>query len=225
MGVTKTSRQFRGRELKSRPERAGAGPSLSAATVRRIIMGTQLLTMLVAAGWGCFAMVPSPAAAQTKTDAELIANAVSAAPLAVGREASVIDIDAQGKVRQLRKGSNSFTCIPDTPSTPTNDPVCVDPAGLEWTMAWVNHTEPPKGKVGFGYMLQGGSDPGNEDPFAVTPPAGHEWMLTGPHVMIFDLPEMPAGYPAHAHMEDTNTAQPYVMWPGTAYQHLMIPVQ
>jgi hypothetical protein len=188
-------------------------------------MGTRFLTMLVAAGWAYFVIAPSPAVSQTKTDADLIANAISAAPLAIGREASVIDIDAQGKVRQLRKGSNSFTCIPDTPSTPTNDPVCVDPAGLEWTMAWVNHTEPPKGRVGFGYMLQGGSDPGNEDPFAVTPPAGHEWMLTGPHVMIFDLPEMPAGYPAHAHMEDTNTAQPYVMWPGTAYQHLMIPVQ
>ena len=30
-------------------------------------------------------------------------------------------------------------------------------------MAWVNKTEPPKGKVGFDYMLQGGTTPSNVD--------------------------------------------------------------
>jgi hypothetical protein len=32
--------------------------------------------------------------------------------------------------------------------------------------AWVNKTEPPEGKMGFGYMLQGGATPSNLDTFA-----------------------------------------------------------
>jgi len=161
-----------------------------------------------------------------QTDDEKIADAISAAPPAIGRDATVIDIDDKGNVRTLRQGKNEFTCIPDTPSTPGDDPMCVDPAGLDWTMAWVNHKDPPKGKVGFGYMLKGGVDASNDDPFAMEPAAGQPWLRTGPHVMIFNLGERPQGYPAQKHVEQAkDTSQPYVMWPGTPYEHLMIPVQ
>ena len=57
-------------------------------------------------------------------------------------------------------------------------------------------TAPPEGKVGFGYMLQGGSDASNEDPHASGPAEGEEWVDTGPHVMIFNVGAMVQGYPS-----------------------------
>ena len=72
----------------------------------------------------------------------------------------------------LRAGTNGWTCLPDMPTTPGADPMCVDKGGMAWTEAWATHKDPPKGVVGFGYMLMGGSDPDNSDPFAMKPPAG-----------------------------------------------------
>jgi hypothetical protein len=80
---------------------------------------------------------------------------------------------------------------------------------------------PPKDKMGFGYMLMGGSDASNTDPFAKTPNSADKWVDTGPHVMILNIGDRFAGYP----MTADNTKRPYVMFPGTPYAHLMIPVK
>ena len=159
-----------------------------------------------------------------KTDDEMIANALSAAPEAIAANATVIAFDAEGKVRTLREGTNNFTCIPDDPTNPANDPNCVDKNGLEWVMAWINKTEPPKGKIGFGYMLQGGTTPSNVDPFATKPPEGMTWMQEPPHVMVFNYGGGGAiqDYPKPGEMADMT--QPWVMWADTPYEHLMLPV-
>lgn len=163
-----------------------------------------------------------PVWAAEMTDAELIANAVSAAPTAVGTNATVVTFDEQMQMKTLREGTNGFTCMPDNLASPTNDPICVDAGGMAWLTAYSEKKDPPAGQVGFGYMLQGESAPDNVDPFATEPPAGHEWMVDGPHVMIFNVnTEMLAGYPQPEHPDHT---QPYVMWPNTPYAHLMIPV-
>jgi hypothetical protein len=169
---------------------------------------------------------PAPdATAQQKSmsDEELIANATSAAPEAVSQDAAVMALDAQGQMRTLREGTNNFTCMPDNPQSPGDDPMCLDQNGMEWAHAWMTKTAPPEGKVGFGYMLQGGSDASNEDPHATEPAAGEEWVDTGAHVMLFNVGAMAQGYPSQK--DDPDTSQPYVMWPGTPYEHLMIPVQ
>jgi hypothetical protein len=158
-----------------------------------------------------------------KTDEEMVANALSAAPETVARNATVIAFDEKGNVRTLRKGSNNFTCIPDDPTNPANDPQCLDENGLEWAKAWVAKTEPPKGKIGFGYMLQGGTTPSNVEPFATQPPKGTDWMPEPSHVMIFNYGEAMQGYPAPG--EHPDMTQPWVMWAGTPYEHLMIPVK
>lgn len=164
------------------------------------------------------ALTPSVSLAQ---DAK-IASAMAAAPPAVGAAATVIDIGMDGTVTELRKGTNGFTCLPDNPQSPGEDPMCVDANGLEWVMAWVSKSEPPQGKIGFGYMLMGGSDASNTDPFA-TEPKGAGWVETGPHIMIFNTRGVMDGYPAQ--QENPDTAQPYVMWAGTPYEHLMVPVR
>jgi hypothetical protein len=156
------------------------------------------------------------------TDAQIIASAVSAAPAAVGKAATVVMPEADGKMRVVRKGTNGFTCMPDNPETPGPDPMCWDANAGEWADAYLGHQTPPSGKVGFIYMLAGGSDASNTDPYAKKPTTSNHWIKTGPHVMIVGATEMMAGYPANP---DPDTKSPYVMWAGTPYAHLMIPVK
>ena len=157
-----------------------------------------------------------------KSDAAMIANAMAAAPKAVAKDATIVALDENGQMRTLREGTGAFTCMPDDPGTQgSNDPMCLDKNGMEWAQAWMSHTDPPTGKVGFGYMLQGGPAASNEDPFAKSPPPGGKWVETGPHIMILNATNMMEGYPTRA----DDTSKPYVMWPGTPYAHLMVPVR
>lgn len=163
----------------------------------------------------------SLAAAAFADDATAIKSAESAAPAAVAAGAAIYATDADGTMKTLREGTNGFWCMPDNPTTPGPDPMCGDANSMEWAMAWMGKTDPPKGKVGFMYMLSGGTDASNTDPYATGPGDGNAWITTGPHVMVVNAMDMMAGYPADA---APDTTLPYVMWAGTPYAHLMIPV-
>jgi hypothetical protein len=166
--------------------------------------------------------VPAAAEAPAATgDAGLIASAEKAAPPAVAKDAGVVTVDAKGAMRELRKGTNGFTCMPDNPETPGPDPMCGDANAMEWGMAWIGHKTPAADKVGFMYMLAGGTDASNTDPYAKAPSDQNHWVKTGPHVMVVGAMPMMKGYPTAA---DPDTSKPYVMWAGTPYAHLMIPV-
>jgi hypothetical protein len=151
------------------------------------------------------------------SDADMIKSAMSAAPMAVAKDATVINMT---NMKVLKQGTNGWTCFPDTPS-PGPDPMCVDKNGLAWASAWMNKQAPPKDKLGFGYMLAGGSDASNTDPFATAPQPGTKWVDTGPHVMILNIGDKFDGYPT----VPGDTKMPWVMFPGTPYAHLMIPVK
>ncbi|MGB8315771.1 MAG: hypothetical protein WCE69_14935 [Aestuariivirga sp.] len=155
-------------------------------------------------------------------DAAMIKSAESAAPAAVAAGAAIYAVGADGKMKTLREGTNGFWCMPDSPATPGPDPMCGDANAMEWAMAWIGKKDPPKGKVGFMYMLAGGTDASNTDPYATAPAADNNWVKTGPHVMVMNAMDMMAGYPAEA---KPDTSKPYVMWAGTPYRHLMVPVQ
>ena len=101
--------------------------------------------------------------------------------------------------------------------------MCFDAGSADWFHALLNHQPPPAGKVGFMYMLAGGTDASNTDPYATKPTATNHWIKTGPHVMIVGAD--PSFYSAYPKAADPNTAVPYVMWAGTPYQHLMAPVK
>jgi hypothetical protein len=107
------------------------------------------------------------------TDEQIIKNAMSAAPEAIGKDATIIDVGSDGKIRVVRKGSNQFACMADNPNTPGPDPMCADRNAMEWVEAWLSKEEPPKNKVGFMYMLAGGSDASNTDPYAQKPEANN----------------------------------------------------
>jgi len=151
------------------------------------------------------------------TDAEKIKSAMSAAPAAVAAGATIMDM---ATMKTLKAGTNGWTCLPDGPS-PGVDPMCLDKNGMEWAGALMAKKDPPAGKMGFGYMLAGGSDASNTDPFATEPKPGGQWVDTGPHVMVLNIGNSFVGYPTTA----ANTKVPYVMFPGTPYAHLMLPVK
>jgi len=170
-------------------------------------------------------VAPAPplaaAAAEAQTsDAALIRSAMSAAPMSVAKDATVIAVDAKGAMRTLRKGSNGWTCMPDSPATPGPDAMCMDGNAMKWAEAWMGHKPPPADTVGLMYMLAGGTDASNTDPYAEKPTG--DWVRTGPHLMVVGSASLLAGYPAGA---KPDTSRPYVMWSGTPYAHLMIPVR
>ncbi|RDI62013.1 hypothetical protein [Microvirga subterranea] len=160
-------------------------------------------------------------AAGQMSDQDLIKSAMSAAPPAVAEHASVVTVSADGTMKVLRKGDNGFTCLPDSPSTPGPDPMCADQNAMEWVKAWLERKPPPANKVGFLYMLAGGTDASNTDPYAEKPEANNNWVETGPHVMVVGAKGMMEGYPR---TPKPDTSQPYVMWADTPYEHLMLPV-
>jgi len=163
------------------------------------------------------------AAAAPPNDAKLIESALAAAPAGVAKTATVVTLDGKGGMHTLRKGTNQYTCMPDDPQTPGPDPMCADANSMEFLHAMMAHKPPPAGKVGFMYMLAGGTDASNTDPFAGKPTATNHWIKTGPHVMIVGAD---AGfYNLYPKSADPDTSQPYVMWAGTPYQHLMVPVK
>ena len=150
-----------------------------------------------------------------------ISSAESAAPAAIAHDASVVSVDAKGAMTTLRKGGNGWTCMADAPDTPGPDPMCFDANAAKWVQAWVEHKPPPAGTVGLMYMLEGGTDASNTDPYAPKPTADNDWVKTGPHIMVVGSKEILAGHPTGS---KPDTTVPYVMWAGTPYAHLMIPV-
>lgn len=166
--------------------------------------------------------LPAAQIARADADADMIKNAEMAAPAAVSSQATIHAMAEDGKLKTLREGSNGWWCMPNDPSTPGDDPMCGDANSFEWAAAWMGKTEPPNGKVGFMYMLQGGPAGSNTDPYAMQPPAGENWVETGPHLMIVNTKGMLAGHPGGV---KPDTTKPYVMWGGTPYEHLMLPTQ
>lgn len=173
------------------------------------------LLIAVSAAWAADTHTPS--------DAQLIASAMHAAPPGVAKGATIIAMNADGTMRTLRQGSNGYTCMPDNPATPGPDPMCMDKNAFEWAQAWMAHKPPPTGKIGVMYMLEGGTDASNTDPYAQKPLPNNHWIKTGPHFMIVGAD--PSFYDMYPKNADPDTSMPYVMWAGTPYQHLMAPVK
>ena len=69
-------------------------------------------------------------------------------------------------------------------------------------------------------MLQGGSDASNTDLFATEPAAGEAGVTSPPHIMLL----LPVDLDQSAFSTDHASDAPYIMWAGTPYEHIMMPV-
>jgi hypothetical protein len=115
----------------------------------------------------------------------------------------------------VKKGTE-FTCM-----VANTGPMCMAPIGMEWARAWQAHTAPPD-RLEFIYMLDGDNGMSNTDPWATKPTPGNPWVKTGALIMMVGSPvEKMAGFPR---TPDPDPTKPYVMWSGTPYEHIMIPI-
>ena len=163
----------------------------------------------------------SPAAGQDDVDGK-IAQGMSAAPASIGKDATIYDlnVDDQGNFIVLREGSNGWSCFPDAPGTPSLDPMCLDATWMNWLGALIAQKDPETKVPGLAYMLQGGSDASNTDPYATEPAEGDEWVSSPPHVMLL----LPGELDQSVFSTDHASGGPYIMWAGTPYEHIMMPV-
>ena len=96
-----------------------------------------------------FAQAPTGHAAGNMSDEDMIKLALSAAPEAVTKDATVITVGSDGKTRTLRQGSGQWTCMPGPMDQTDAAPMCGDKNAMEWAAAWMAHKDPPSNKVGF----------------------------------------------------------------------------
>ena len=175
------------------------------------------------------AAAPTTASAAPTTHEGKIQNAMSAAPDSVSLAATIMDWPATegGQFTQLRAGTNGWVCYPSTPAATGavgQDPMCLDAEFQKWAGAWMTKKPPKLTAVGVAYMLKGDRGASITDPFAKTAAAAkntQDWVVAGPHVMVTTpnaatlsaLPGVPTG------------GVPWVMWKGTPYAHIMVPVK
>ncbi len=163
------------------------------------------------------------AQAQTNITQLKIEEAMSAAPPSISANATILDYPSEpgGEKIVLRKGSNGWICLPDNPNMPGNNPMCVDSQLIELFSAVAEKRDPNITRTGFGYFLQGGGARSNANPWDTSPTPDNEWMeMQVPHIVVVS-PDTTIlkGLPTKS-----DNGGPWVMWKGTPYVHIMIPV-
>ena len=181
-----------------------------------------LLGLALLVGAGAPRGADAQAVTPPKSRAERIANAVTAAPEEITRNATVKDWptkEGEG-LALLRQGSNGWVCLPDDPATSGNDPMCMDATFHDAVVAFFAGRTPNVTRVGYAYMLTSDAEGSNTDPRARTPTPDNQWHHAGPHVMVM--------YPDAKLLDGLPTKPtpfgPYVMFPGTPIAHVMLPV-
>jgi hypothetical protein len=149
------------------------------------------------------------------SDTAYTAQALSAAPRSIAKDAGVVRMEADGKMKTIRESKNGFTCM-----VIETDKMCNDANSMEFFGAMLKG-EAPTDKVGISYMLAGDQGASNTDPKATKKTADNHWVVTGPHIMVTGTASKSLGYPETA---DADPSKPYMMWAGTPYEHAMVPV-
>ena len=148
-------------------------------------------------------------------DAAKIARAMSAAPASISKNATIMEMTADHKLKELRAGTNGWMCMVE----PDGTPMCLDKEWQGWADAWINKKDPQVKSIGLAYMLKGDKGTSNTDPYGDKQTADNQWVVSGPHMMVI-LPD-PAQLGALP--TDPWNGGPWVMWKGTKYAHIMMP--
>ena len=156
-----------------------------------------------------------PLTGSTDDAGAMIDDALNAAWPGMAEGATVTDWE--GNV--LREGSNGYVCLPTPPMLDGKAPMCMDSVWMEWANAWSSKGDYTATSMGISYMLGGDGGASNVDPYAEGPTADNEWIVEGPHLMIIAPAELLERFPT-----DPDNGGPYVMWKGTPYAHLMVPI-
>ena len=149
--------------------------------------------------FAAFVVQTSLAAGQGQNDSDKIKTALSAAPLSVAGQATVMEWADR---RVLREGSNGYFCFAMQPDGQPH-PMCIDEAWIGWFEALMKREAPPAlSGLAVGYWLQG---------------AGGE--AEAPHMAIL----APEARMFDGVTTDPTEGVPWIMWKGTPFVHLMVP--
>ena len=153
------------------------------------------------------------AAPKKMTNAQKIRLALSAGPADITKNAAVVDMAADGKTTELRKGTNGWMCMAGP------EAMCLDKEWQNWANAYMAKKDPQIKGMGIGYMLRGDHGASNTDPFATGKTATNNWVVSPPHIMVLT----PDNKQLDALPTDWKNGGPWVMWKGTKYAHIMVP--
>jgi len=153
------------------------------------------------------------------TDAEKIADALSAGPEFITKNATILDWPAKpdGEYRVLRRGTNEWSCLPAGPAYLRDEPGCFDKVFMQWVKDSVAGRTPQLNAIGISYMYKGAlvRKPGETDQ---SKPEFH----VGPHIMIVS----PNQDELQAYNRDGTTGMPYVTHlPNRTELFLVIPIR
>jgi len=193
----------------------------------QVLAGFVLLTLMIV----CAQCTEQAASAQTRsakhtaaeqkhaapkmTSAQKIALAASSGPAEIVKNATIMDMTDMSKPTQLREGTNGWVCY-----AMIGQPMCLDKQWQKWVAAWSSKSSLRIEGSGVGYMLRGDRGASNTDPYATGPTADNQWVIAPPHIMLlYQDPKMLDAFPT-----DPKSGGPWVMWKGTPYAHVMVPV-
>ena len=102
-------------------------------------------------------------------------------------------------------------------------PMVMDAQAMKWAMAFMSGKKPELDHDGWMYMLHGdmGEDNTKQLVFNKEDAAEGHWIESGPHIML--MPKDPASLKGQT--SDFNSGGPYIMFEGTGYDHIMIPLE
>jgi hypothetical protein len=116
-----------------------------------------------------------------------IQQAMRAAPEDISVNATIMDWPEKDgmPMKQLRAGTNGWTCMPSSPAPPDGagreDPMCADQRFSALLDAWTTKSEPRLNAVAIAYMLRGDKGASNTDPFAMARTPTNAWVVS-PHM-------------------------------------------
>jgi hypothetical protein len=170
----------------------------------------------------------SPSVSHATTEWKIAAFS-SACPPELAVNVTVLDGDG---VSVLREGSNGWTVLPGNPRGPSGSDgtwasaheamaICFDSEGLAWIEGLLGDKKPTPKRDSILYMLHGDMGEDNTEPGVLEESeAGINWIESGPHAML--MPKDTTSLAAYS----TNfiAGDPYVMWEGSDYAHVMVPL-
>ena len=153
-----------------------------------------------------------------------VQSARSGGPAEISGLATVIDWPAEGdttgNMPVLAQGSNGWTCVPDFPGSPLDDPGCADSVAVRFYDSLMAGRPPAVRVMGLVYGPKGGQLASLTNPALMAPDSGTDWITLPPYIGVI-MPDprrsfsgLPTAPPA---------AGPWVAFAGTPYAMLIVP--
>jgi hypothetical protein len=136
-------------------------------------------------------------------------------PEQVTKDATIAELNSDGTMTVLVRGTNEWVCTPGDENKIGDPPMCMNPLGMQWMMdAKQGKPRPTNNAPGMIYMLCGATQRSNTDRSDKTSPAipiGPHWMVTWPFDAVAN------GLPTTVRDKGA-----WVMFAGTPYAYLHV---